>query len=392
MKILILGCGNVGSDAATQLMERHGNDLDLVLGDYNLEAAQGLAQRLGANARALRVDVTDPVSLRAAMKDRGLVFNFVGPFYRTALPVIEAALEARIDYMDINDDYDVAFKLISDPTYHQRALAAGTRIVIGCGTTPGVTNVLARWGVNRMDTARAIRMCWVCSFVPHVFSPAVWDHVFHMFQGKVTQFLDGRYQQVPAYTGQRQVTFIPPFGTYPVSFSGHGEAVTIPHFIKGLEEASIRSFFFPQAGEERMQELLKLGFDSRESIPALGVSPLQFLGHYAGTEAGKRHLNVPLPPDYFEGSANQVEVEGTRGTDQVKLIIETHSLQIGQDPTAVCARVAIQHWIRGALQGQGLLAAEAAFDPEPYLREVVRDASLVLHEREEVIRSNSFRQ
>jgi len=270
-------------------------------------------------------------------------------------------------------------------------LEAGIRIVIGCGTTPGLTNALARWGTDRLDTVQAIRMCWVCSFVPHVFSPAVWDHVFHMFDREVTQYLDGRYQKVPAYSGERVVSFLPPFGTYPVSFSGHGEAATIPHFIQGLEEASIRSFFFPQAGEDQMRRLVQMGFGSREPVPGLGVSPLKFLTHYAATPQGKESLYVPPPPGGIEGSANQVEVEGQRDGHHVRLTLETHSVQIGQDPTSFCARVAMEAWLRGELKGRGLLAVEAALEAEPYIRTVVREAGMTLHEREEIVRRDCFR-
>jgi len=243
-----------------------------------------------------------------------------------------------VDYMDINDDHDVALKIVSDPNYNERAKAAGTKIVIGCGATPGLTNALACWGVNRMDKATAVRMCWVCIFVPDYLSPGVWDHLFHMYTGNVTQFLEGRYQQVPAYSGERNVTFLPPFDTYPAAFSGHGEAATIPHFIKGLEEASIRSFFFPKAGDDQLRQLVNLGFGSREPLPGLGISPLQFFIKYAASDLGKNCINVAMPEEGFPGSnANQVEVEGIRDGNKVRLTLETHLLKWEVVTRRLCA-------------------------------------------------------
>lgn len=393
MKVLILGCGNVGGPVAVQLMERNAQDVELVLGDRNAEAAQALAEQLGPHVKAIKIDINDAAGLRAALKGMDLVFNFVGPFYLSAFQVIEAALDMGVDYMDINDDHDVALKIVSDPTYNERAKAAGTKIVIGCGATPGLTNALARLGVNRMDRATAVRMCWVCVFVPDYLSPGVWDHLFHMYTGNVTQFLEGRYQQVPAYSGERNVTFLPPFDTYPAAFSGHGEAATIPHFIKGLEEASIRSFFFPKAGDDQLRQLVNLGFGSREPLPGLGISPLQFFIKYAASDLGKSCINVAMPEEGFPGSnANQVEVEGMRDGNKVRITLETHLLKIGGgDPTSVCARVALQTWLRGGLLGgPGVHAIESAIDPEPYIRAVVQDTGMVLHEREEIIRENCF--
>lgn len=392
-KVFILGCGNVGGPVALQLMERNAQDVELVLGDRNLAAAQSLAQQIGPHVKAIHIDINDATALRAAMQGMDLVFNFVGPFYLSAYPVIEAALDMGVDYMDINDDHDVALKIVSEPSYQTRAQAAGTKIVIGCGATPGLTNALARWGVNRMDKATAVRMCWVCMFVPDHFSPGVWDHLFHMYSGNVTQYLDGGYQQVPAYSGERNVTFLPPFETYPAAFSGHGEAATIPHFIKGLEEASIRSFFFPKPGDDQLRQLVDLGFGSREPLPGLNISPLQFFVKYAASDLGKSRLNVEMPPEGFPGSnANQVEVEGIRDGNQVRLTLETHLLKIGGgDPTSVCARAVLQTWLRGGLiGGPGVHAVESAIDPEPYIRAVVQDTGMILHEREEIIRKNCF--
>ena len=74
MKVLILGCGNVGSETALQLMERHQQDIEMVLGDRNLDAAEALAQQIGPKARAIQVDVTDAASLRTALQGMQLVF------------------------------------------------------------------------------------------------------------------------------------------------------------------------------------------------------------------------------------------------------------------------------------------------------------------------------
>jgi saccharopine dehydrogenase-like NADP-dependent oxidoreductase len=67
MRILILGCGNVGGDVATQLAGRH-PEIQLVIGDNNIAAAEAVAARIGTAARAVRVDVTDRESLRCSTR------------------------------------------------------------------------------------------------------------------------------------------------------------------------------------------------------------------------------------------------------------------------------------------------------------------------------------
>src|SRR5690554_2571620 len=106
----------------------------------------------------MRVDINQPQQLDAALDGVQLVFNAVGPFYRSALPVVEAALRNRVDYIDINDDHDVAEALLLKGDYHARALAAGIRIIISCGSTPGLTNVVARLLADRLDQTHAIHL------------------------------------------------------------------------------------------------------------------------------------------------------------------------------------------------------------------------------------------
>ena len=113
----------------------------------------------------------------------------------------------------------------------------------------------------------------------------------------------------------------------------------------------------------------------------------------AASAWGHNCINVAMPEEGFPGSnANQVEVEGIRDGNKVRLTLETHLLKMGGgDPTSVCARVALQTWLRGGLLGgSGVHAIESAIDPEPYIRAVVQDTGMVLHEREETIRENCF--
>ncbi len=90
--------------------------------------------------------------------------------------------------MDINDDHDVAEKLLLEGDCDARARAAGIRVIIGCGSTPGLTNVMARLLVDRLDKPTAIHLSTVVPFVPGLLSPTVIDHMMHITSGEVVQF------------------------------------------------------------------------------------------------------------------------------------------------------------------------------------------------------------
>ncbi|AYC33967.1 hypothetical protein D3880_17090 [Pseudomonas cavernae] len=372
MRVLLLGCGNVGANVARQLVPRH-PELECVVGDLDQGNAEKLAAELGPRVRGVRADVLDAACLDELLDGVDLVFNAVGPFYRCAVPVIEAALRARVDYIDINDDHDVAEKLFLDPSWHQRALAAGIKLIIGCGSTPGLTNVMAKLLADRLDKVREIHLATAVPFMPEALSPAVVDHMVHITAGEVMQFIDGEYRQMPGWGGRLEVPYAAPFKAYPSFFIGHGETVTLPHFIKGLDQVTNRIAFFPEAGSQVWRSLLDLGLGSSEVIDGLGISPLKFLTHHLASEAGRKSLAVDLSDEPW-AVATRVEVVGERNGAEIRNVLEYHinlpvtaSEDSTADPTPTCARLVIEAWLAGKVSGQGLLAPEVCLDAEAYV-------------------------
>ncbi|SEJ54561.1 Saccharopine dehydrogenase, NADP-dependent [Pseudomonas linyingensis] len=395
MKVLLLGCGNVGANVARQLVPRH-PELEYVVGDLDLAAAEKLAAELGSRVRGVRADVLDPTRLDELLDGVDLVFNAVGPFYRSAVPVIEAALRARVDYIDINDDHDVAEQLFLDPSWHVRALEAGIKLVIGCGSTPGLTNVMARMLVDRMDKAREIHLATAVPFVPGLLSPAVVDHMMHITAGEVVQFVDGEYRKMPGWGGRLEVPYAAPFKAYPSFFIGHGETVTLPHFIKGLDQVTNRIAFFPEDGSQVWRSLIDLGLGNPEVIESLGISPLKFLTHHLASEAGVRSVSVDLSDEPW-AVASRVEVVGERDGAEVRCVLEHHlDLPTEQaedstaDPTPTCARLVIEAWLAGGVTGTGLLAPEVCLDAEAYVRAFARETGGRLIESETVLKRDLY--
>ena len=88
-KIVLLGCGFHGRGIAYHFAESGGVELCVLDRDERRASAVGHK----AGVRWGTVDVADNDGLRTAIKGADAVVNAVGPYHRTALEVIEAAID-----------------------------------------------------------------------------------------------------------------------------------------------------------------------------------------------------------------------------------------------------------------------------------------------------------
>lgn len=396
MKIVILGCGNVGANMARQLVPNQ-PDLQFVIADVNESQAQQLANSLGVNTHATKVDIYDSGSLDKALAGADLVFNAVGPFYRSAKPVIEAAIRNKIHYMDINDDHDVAEELIFKGDYDQLAKKAGIKLVIGCGSTPGLTNVIARMLADTLDEAHEVHLSTVVPFVPQSLSPAVIDHMMHITGGEVVQFENGEYVMKQGWTGRRDVPYKEPFGSKSSYLIGHGETVTLPYFIKSLKQVSNRIGFFPEQGNDIWRSFIELGFNNSELVDGANLTPLQFMSHYLPSSAADKALSVDLS-NLPRCVAFRVEVEGVRGNSQVNTVLEYHidmsdpDAEGGtSDPTPTCARLALEAFIQGRIEGTGLMSPEVCLPAKEFVDAFARASGARFISEEKITTTDLFK-
>ncbi|KAK9827368.1 hypothetical protein WJX81_002139 [Elliptochloris bilobata] len=142
-RVLILGgTGRVGSSTAAALL-RTERGLEVVLSGRSEASYAKLVDMRPelAGARFLRCDIDNDADLAAALQGFDLVLHTAGPFQRKErCAVLEAAIAARVAYMDICDDADYSQRA---RRYHQQALDAGVPAITTAGIYPGVSNVMA---------------------------------------------------------------------------------------------------------------------------------------------------------------------------------------------------------------------------------------------------------
>ena len=119
-----------------------------VLAGRSAEAVAALAQRLGLDHRVFSLD--DPAAVTAGLDGMGAVLHCAGPFWHTAVPMLDGCLRTGTHYLDVTGEIAV-FQLLAARS--DEAKAAGIMVLPGAGFDVVPTDCLAAHLKRRLPTA-----------------------------------------------------------------------------------------------------------------------------------------------------------------------------------------------------------------------------------------------
>ncbi|MFA5078059.1 MAG: saccharopine dehydrogenase NADP-binding domain-containing protein [Dehalococcoidia bacterium] len=378
-KILVLGgAGTMGSEAIKLLLER--SDAKIIVADASVKGLKRAEAQFGNKIEAAQADVLNKDALVTLLKTADVVLSTVGPFYKFAVPVIKAAIEARVNMVDIDDDFDATANALE---LNEAARKAGTVAIIGMGASPGVTNLIAKLGASKMDRADNIRFYWGESSIDPTGSAAMM-HWFHITAEKIPVFIEGKWTKVQGFTEPEIIEFMPPVGKLEVMLTGHPEPVTLPRYIKGVKNVSIKGALYPPKMMELYRWLIDTGFGSKDDfIVNENVSmPIREL-------AVRIIRSMPrFAPGYFKDILEDalVKYESCAGTFKIVVdgwkddhqITYTYDLMANNvaHSTALPAVLATLALLDGKVKATGVVAPEGALDAAAFMDVLSKDAKV----------------
>ena len=255
MKILALGgSGGMGRFAVHSLI-KHPQVESILVADLNESAAKKFASTLSEKTSGIGIDVTDKEALERAMNGVDVVINTTGPFFKLAVPILEAAIETNTHYLDICDDWEPTEKMF---LLNDKAKAAQITAIIGLGASPGITNMLGLIAMKELDQVSKVYTGWdMSSAQPEEESSqtgvnAAMVHGIEQIIGKVKVFSSGAYKMVRPL---EEVTVdYPQLGTYKANIFGHPEAISFPHHYPEIKE----SLNLMHSNDDSLVSVLKL--------------------------------------------------------------------------------------------------------------------------------------
>jgi saccharopine dehydrogenase (NAD+, L-lysine-forming) len=349
------------------LLARH-DDVDLVVLDVDEARAQRVAERAGAVARGFDARAGE---LPEVLKEVRAVAACLP--YRLNLEVMEAALAAGCHYADLGGLFHVTRKQWE---LHQRFAEAGISAVMGIGSAPGLTNVLARRGANRLDAVTSIDL--VDGAVDRSADggafgvPYSAETLLDEFTEPAMVFEDGELREVPAGSGVVEWDFPDPVGRQPAMYTLHSEPATLPSTVEGVRDVRWR-LALPHAVHAGFALLVQIGLASREPVttPSGEAVPRDVL-----TAVLNRMASDDGEPNDVEFLDIRVagEKDGRRvvARELARFEPSREGLSAGAFGTAIPITVTARWQAEGRV-APGVHPPESAFDPEAFCAELERE-------------------
>lgn len=352
--------------AAAVLLARH-PDVELVVLDADADRAERVAAQTGADG--IGFDATSG-ELTWQLRSVRAVASCLP--YRLNLAVMDAALAAGCHYADLGGLFHTTRKQWE---LHERFASAGVSAVLGIGSAPGLTNVLARQGADLIDSVTSIDMvdgAVDLSAGGGTFGvPYSVDTVLDEFTMPAMVFEDGELKQVPAGSGVIDWEFPEPVGVQPSMYTLHSEPATLPWTIPGVRDVRWR-LALPRAVHDGFAFLVKIGLASDElvQIPSGRVAPREVLS--AVLNAMPTAGGEPRDVEFLD-----VRVAGTKeGSPAVHRALarfdpSPEGLSAGAFGTALPITVAVR-WMAEGRVPPGVHPPETAFDAAELIAELGR--------------------
>jgi saccharopine dehydrogenase (NAD+, L-lysine-forming) len=288
------------------------------------------------------------------------VVNCIGPNYKYEVRIAQAAIDAGVSLIDINDDTEATLQMLELDT---AARNAGIVIVLGLGASPGVNNVLVRAATDQLDHVEEIHTAWVMAG-SDPGGLALSYHLLHSLSGRALTVVNGQLVEVESFVdGRERIDFPEPVGPLDVFHVGHPEPITLLRTYPSVLIADDKASFNAPFVNTWIRQLGAMAREAPSPVCVDGrlVDPMDFAAAYLHQRC-KSLVDVPK-----EG-ALRVHVRGRKGRRRRDVFFSSAGrIAVG---TGVPASIGASMLVEGGIRGKGVLPPEACVDATEFLYQI----------------------
>jgi lysine 6-dehydrogenase len=378
-RYLILGAGRQGTACAYDLA-LYGEACRIVLADAHEALAINSVERLRrilpssnkTRLESVALSVKDHPSLVQTMSGADAVMSAV-PYYFNPL-VARAAIDAAVPMCDLGGDIQIVQE---ERRLSEAAKAAGVSIIPDCGLAPGMNNLLAVYGMERLDETASVRIR--CGGLPqHPKPPLDYRLVFNLegmlnnYFGKAYVLRNGQVTEIESFTELEEIRFPNPLGKCE-AFVTAGATSTAPWTFEGrLGSYDYKTVRYP--GHYAKIKLLRdLGLLDRRPVSVKGqqVVPRDlFIKVVEDRIAFPEDRDLVVLRVVCRGKKNR------RPAEVVLEMIEFHDPATGfsamERTTGFSTGIVVAMLARGEIRDKGVVPLETAVPAGPFVKELNR--------------------
>jgi saccharopine dehydrogenase-like NADP-dependent oxidoreductase len=198
------GYGVVGQRIAAELAP----DYPVIVAGRHLEQAKVVAAAIGHGVRGRAIDVTAGASIAAALEGIATVVSCID---QPGRGLLHAAIERGLRYTDITPHLVELGRGAAYEEIDAAARASGSRVVLGTGIVPGISNVIVRAIADSLDGADVIETSLLLS-ASDVTGPASFDYFLKELTMPFDVHVSGADRPARPFSDPRVTEFPAPFG------------------------------------------------------------------------------------------------------------------------------------------------------------------------------------
>ena len=363
MRIIVLGCGKIGSVIARDFAESV-DGAEVVVADKSERMAEAAASRI-EGAEWTSVDATDYTSLVESVRGFDLVIGALPGDY--GYQALRAAVEVGVDMLDVSFTPENPLEL------DEAAREAGVTVVPDCGVAPGLSNMLVGHAAAKLDRVRAAHI--MVGGIPERPVPPLGYTITWSAEGLIDEYMrdvrivEGRrIVEVPALSGLEEIEF-PGVGRLEAFYTDGLR--TLVHTLPGVESMWEKTLRYP-GHVERIRLLRALGFFDEEPVAVEGV---QVSPRLVTARLLERSLRMPEVGDIL---AMTVEVAGERQGAETRYryyLLDRYDRAKGVTAmartTGYTASIVAQKLAQGAIKERGVVPPERLGMDEPLFKDIL---------------------
>lgn len=310
--MLVLGAGLQGSACAYDLLRN--TEHEVILADLNLnDVAAFLRPFVGERLSLRRVDANDRGAVRAAMEGVAATMSAFPYYFNLGMAV--AAIDAGSHFCDLGGNTEI---VLQQKELNQRARERGVSVLPDCGLAPGMVNILAEYGIQRLESVRAVRIK-VGGLPQNPEAPLNYQVVYSL-EGVLDYYTteswvlrDGKQTQVTALSEVEGLDF-PGVGTLEAFHTAGGLSTMAHRYEDKIPTMEYKTLRYP--GHARAMETMRdIGLFGKEPVDVNGTSVVP-RDVFIATVGPRLRKSYEESPDLV---ALRVEVEGERDGEPTML-------------------------------------------------------------------------